>query len=162
MIPKVLGKNVFSHKKVFKGLIGYKFGGALEISGFDSLNYKHNKSVRWFSKVLEPGGKEGKVVSYDLWRGFGCFLLCNVLMYTPFEQRSIQEIVTTDKSQICHYTTLHYTNMSSWKKDFGLHNVTLYDCVLGPSRGGETSWRAMKSFRMLNSEFSTFRRVMQV
>lgn len=57
---------MFSHKKVFKGLIGYKlitqtFGkGALEISGFDSLNYKHNKSVRWFGKVLEAG-KERKV-----------------------------------------------------------------------------------------------------
>lgn len=62
---------MFSHKKVLKGLIGYKFitrtfgKGALEISGFDSLNYKRNKSVRWFGKVL-GAGKERKVVSYDL------------------------------------------------------------------------------------------------
>lgn len=65
MIHRVLGKNVFSHKKVFKGLIGYKFiaicKGDQEISGFDSLNYKRNKSVRWFSKVLEAE-KERKVV----------------------------------------------------------------------------------------------------
>lgn len=135
MIPRALGKNVFSHKTVLKGLIGYKFitrtfgKGALEISGFDSLNYKCSKCVRWFGKVLEAG-RERKVVSCDLQRGFGCFLLCSVLMYTPFEQRRIQEIVTTDASQICHCT-----NMSSWKKGFGLHNVTLYDCVLGPSQG---------------------------